>query len=85
MPQVTNKVWWPNLNYKVHKCECCPADYIVLIWPEEGVACVAKIYENLPDRRQTVEPAYECLTSPFKSDTISWCPWCGEEVLKDDN
>lgn len=85
MPQVSSQDWQPSLNYTVHKCEYCPKDYAVLIWPEEDVACVAKVYENLPDEYQTMGTVYEYLTLPSKQGTIGWCPWCGEEVLKDDN
>lgn len=85
MIQVINQGWWPSHNYKVHKCGRCPKDYVVLVWPEEDVACVAKIYDYLPEHLQCGSSIYECMTLPSEDSTVYYCPWCGEEVLKDDN
>ena len=80
-----NANWRPSTVYEVHKCECCPEDYVVIKWPKEDMACIAKVYTNLPEEFQCTTPVYECMTLPSEKHTIHYCPWCGEEVLKDDN
>lgn len=75
----------PSTEYEVHQCEYCPKDYAVLKWPSEDIACIAKIYNHLPEEFQCTTPVYECITPPSDDNTVYYCPWCGEEVLKDGN
>lgn len=83
--ELTNANWRPSTEYEVHQCEYCPKDYAVLVWSKEDVACLAKVYDHLPEQFQCDNPIYECMTPLSEDCTVYYCPWCGEEVLKDDN
>lgn len=83
--ELININWQPSANYKVHQCEYCPKDCAVLVWPEEDLACLAKVYHHLPEQFQCDNPVYEYMTLPSEDRTVYYCPWCGEELLNERN
>ena len=83
--ELINANWGLSTAYAVHQCEYCPKDYVVLKWPSEDIACIAKIYDHLPEQFQCDSPIYECMTPLSEDCTVYYCPWCGEELLNERN
>lgn len=66
-----------------HKCQYIPKGYKVLQFPKDDVACIAAPYSLLGVNDDSGVCEYR--TNPTETETIYFCPWCGEELLSQKN